>query len=112
MSNHDDQDQTAEQSSPVTPQSTADEYQDPLVGKILENRYEVVEPVGEGGMAMVYRAKDTKTNRDVAVKVLNAHASRDSSILTRFESEANIIAQLAHPNTLTMFDFGRTNDGQ
>ena len=69
--------------------------------------YEIVAPLGAGGMGEVYRARDTKLDRDVAVKVLPGHLAADSDALARFEREAKAVAALSHPNILAIFDFGR-----
>ena len=60
--------------------------------------YEILEPIGAGGMGEVYRARDTTLDRDVAIKVLAAELSRDSERLTRFAREAKLLAQLNHTN--------------
>src|SRR5687767_4290851 len=67
--------------------------------------YEIVAPLGAGGMGEVYRARDTRLGRDVAVKVL-AGALADAARLSRFEQEARAIAALSHPNILAIFDVG------
>jgi eukaryotic-like serine/threonine-protein kinase len=67
--------------------------------------YEVISPLGAGGMGEVYRARDPKLNRDVAIKVLPAHLSGDPTALARFEREAATLAATSHPNILTIFDF-------
>ncbi len=72
--------------------------------------YEIVAPLGAGGMGEVYRARDTKLHRDVAVKVLAATLARDPAALARFEREAQSVAQLSHPNILAIHDFG-SDDG-
>ena len=69
-------------------------------------RYEIVSPLGAGGMGEVYRARDAELRRDVAVKVLPAELERDPDRLRRFEREARATAALAHPNVLTVFDVG------
>src|SRR5574338_379153 len=69
--------------------------------------YEVVSSIGAGGMGEVYRARDLKLDRDVALKVLTASLARDPEMLARFEREANSVAALAHPNVLGVYDFGR-----
>ncbi|HEX7581364.1 MAG TPA: protein kinase, partial [Thermoanaerobaculia bacterium] len=61
-------------------------------------------------MGEVYRARDTKLNRDVAVKVLPADLANDSEALSRLEREARAVAQLSHPNILAIHDFGRQGD--
>jgi eukaryotic-like serine/threonine-protein kinase len=68
--------------------------------------YEILSPLGVGGMGEVYRARDTKLDRDVALKVLPAHLADDPAALERFEREAKAIAALSHPNILSIFDFG------
>ncbi|MGO9126308.1 MAG: protein kinase domain-containing protein [Terriglobales bacterium] len=68
--------------------------------------YEIVSPLGAGGMGEVYRARDARLSRDVAVKVLPAEFSRDPERLRRFEQEARATAALNHPNILAIFDIG------
>ncbi len=72
--------------------------------------YEVLAPLGAGGMGEVYRAKDTRLGREVAVKVLPQHLSDNADIRTRFEREAKTISALNHPNICTLFDVGREGD--
>ena len=72
--------------------------------------YEIVAPLGAGGMGEVYRARDTRLGRDVAVKVLPAHLAGDQSAVARFQREARAVAALSHPNILALFDVG-TADG-
>ena len=71
--------------------------------------YEVVSPVGAGGMGEVYRARDSRLNRDVALKVLPARTTDDPASYTRFEREAQAVAALSHPNILAVHDFGRAD---
>jgi len=68
--------------------------------------YEILAPLGAGGMGEVYRARDSKLDRDVAVKVLPAQLANDSAALARFEREAKAVAALSHPNILAVHDFG------
>jgi eukaryotic-like serine/threonine-protein kinase len=80
-----------------------------MIGKTL-GHYQVVAKVGAGGMGEVYRARDTKLGRDVAVKVLPRELASDPGALARFEQEAKAVASLSHPNILAIHDFG-TEDG-
>jgi hypothetical protein len=72
--------------------------------------YEIVAPIGAGGMGEVYRARDTRLGRDVAIKVLPATLSPDAEHLRRFEQEARAVSALNHPNILAIYDIG-THDG-
>src|SRR5450432_4680615 len=72
--------------------------------------YEILSPLGAGGMGEVYRARDTKLKRDVAVKVLPQSLAADPDALARFEREALAVAALSHPNILAIHDFG-THEG-
>jgi Tol biopolymer transport system component len=69
--------------------------------------YEIVGPLGAGGMGEVYRAKDTRLGRDVAVKILPAHLSENAEVRERFEREARAISSLNHPHICTLYDIGR-----
>ena len=68
--------------------------------------YQILSPLGTGGMGEVYRAKDTRLGREVAIKVLPERLSADASALARFERETKVLAALSHPNILTIFDVG------
>jgi eukaryotic-like serine/threonine-protein kinase len=72
--------------------------------------YEILAPIGAGGMGEVYRARDKKLDRDVAIKVLPESVAADPKTLARFEREAKAIAALSHPNILAIHDFG-THEG-
>jgi serine/threonine-protein kinase len=78
--------------------------------KLLNKRYQLLEPIGKGGMAIVYRAQDLMLERLVAVKVLREDYSRDPAFQERFRREAKAAANLSHPNIVTMHDFGLDND--
>src|ERR1700690_977010 len=69
--------------------------------------YEIVSPLGAGGMGEVYRARDTRLGRDVALKILPESFAREPDRLHRFEQEARAVAALNHPNILAIFDTGQ-----
>src|SRR6266550_9104154 len=72
--------------------------------------YEVLSPLGAGGMGEVYRARDSRLDREVAIKLLPADFAKDADRLRRFEQEARATSALNHPNILTIYDIG-THDG-
>ena len=72
--------------------------------------YEIVAPLGAGGMGEVYRAKDTRLGREVAIKVLPQHLSSNPEIRARFEREAKTVSSLNHPHICTLYDVGREGD--
>jgi len=78
--------------------------------KILNNRYELEQKIGEGGMARVYRGRDTRLNRRIAVKVLHSHYASDAGFLQRFHHEAQSAANLRHPNIVDIYDVGLHGD--
>src|SRR5438876_7600525 len=80
-----------------------------MIGSAL-NQYRIAASIGAGGMGEVFRARDTRLNRDVAVKVLPKDFVADADRLRRFEQEAKTLAALNHPNVLTVFDAG-VHDG-
>ncbi|HLI35995.1 MAG TPA: Stk1 family PASTA domain-containing Ser/Thr kinase [Streptosporangiaceae bacterium] len=83
---------------------------DPLVGRLLDGRYQVEALVARGGMAAVYLATDTRLDRRVALKVMHADLARDEDFVRRFIGEAKSVARLSHPNVVAVFDQG--SDGQ
>lgn len=78
-----------------------------LVGEVLGNRYEILEKIGSGGMADVYKARCNLLNRYVAVKVLKNEFSRDETFVKRFKAEAQAAASLTHPNIVSVYDVGQ-----
>jgi len=80
-----------------------------LIGRTL-GHYRIVEKVGEGGMGEVYRARDERLDRDVAIKVMPEEVASDAERLRRFEREAKAVAALSHSNILEIFDFGTEGD--
>ena len=80
-----------------------------LEGKIIGNRYEIIEKIGNGGMATVYKAKCHVLHRYVAIKVLRDEFTTDEEFIKRFNTEAQAAASLTHPNIVSIFDVG--NEG-
>jgi predicted Ser/Thr protein kinase len=83
---------------------------DPLVGHVIDGKYELVAKLGEGGMSVVYRARRAHIGDDVAVKILLGKFVKDDAALARFRREARAAAMLRHPNVITIHDFGETED--
>jgi serine/threonine-protein kinase len=81
------------------------------IGSVLGGRYRLVELLGQGGMATIYRARDAQLDRDVAVKLLRPEFGRDPDFLARFRDEARSAASLSHPNIVAVFDFGDDDAG-
>ena len=79
-------------------------------GTVLSERYEIIERIGSGGMADVYRAMDHKLNRYVAIKVLKREFREDKQFVAKFRQEARAVAGLSHPNIVNVYDVG--NEGQ
>ena len=77
-----------------------------LEGKLLGNRYEIIEKIGNGGMATVYKATDKVLKRNVAVKILRDEFTTDDEFIKRFEVEAQSAARLTHPNIVSIYDVG------
>src|SRR5262245_51616480 len=82
----------------------------PLVSGARLGPYEVVGPIGAGCMGEVYRAKDTRLGRDVALKIVPTHLSQNPEVRERFEREARAISSLNHPHICTLYDIGRDGD--
>ncbi|WP_370412044.1 Stk1 family PASTA domain-containing Ser/Thr kinase [Streptomyces fradiae] len=80
--------------------------QDPLVGRLLDGRYRVDARIAVGGMATVYRAVDTRLDRELALKVMHPDLATDAAFVERFMREAKSVARLAHPNVVAVFDQG------
>ncbi len=81
-----------------------------MIGTVLGNRYEILNEVGSGGMARVYKAKDRYLQRIVAIKILRDEFREDSEFLKRFDTEAQAAASLTHPNIVQIYDVGRDNN--
>lgn len=81
-----------------------------MIGRLLGNRYKILELIGEGGMALVYKAECTLLQRIVAVKVLRSQYSSDKEFVERFRREAQAAASLSHPNMVNIYDVGQEDD--
>ncbi|MCZ6768888.1 MAG: protein kinase [Acidobacteria bacterium] len=79
-----------------------------MIGKTLSH-YKVIEKIGQGGMGEVYRAEDTSLKREVAIKVLPEQFTKDPQRLARFEREAQLLAQLNHPNIAAIYGFEKAD---
>jgi len=90
--------------SPPGPIPTAPS--DPLIGTLVDGRYQVVARIARGGMATVYEALDTRLDRTVALKMMSAALAEDPDFVTRFRREARAAAQLSHPHVVAVFDQG------
>jgi serine/threonine protein kinase len=77
-----------------------------MIGKVLNDRYEIIELIGRGGMAYVYKAKDLKLNRFVAVKVLKEEYAENEQFIKKFDRESQAAAGLSHPNIVSVYDVG------
>jgi serine/threonine-protein kinase len=83
---------------------------DPLIGRVIDGKYELNAQLGKGGMSVVYRARRVRIGDDVAVKILLGKFVKDDAALARFRREARAAAMLHHPNVITIHDFGETDD--
>ena len=83
---------------------------DPYIGKLLDNRYEILELIGVGGMARVYKARCHRLNRLVAVKILRDDLAQDAELRRRFHDESQAVAMLSHPNIVAVYDVSRSSD--
>jgi len=80
---------------------------DNMVGTLLDNRYELQSIIGTGGMSIVYRARDQRLNRAVAVKILKSEFAEDADFRRRFRDESQAVAMLSHPNIVSVYDVSR-----
>lgn len=98
--------------APPAPASQHDPEDDPLVGRVINDRFKIVAVLARGGMGKVYRAEQAPLGRAVALKILSPkyEGDRDPEFHKRFFLEASTCSKLTHPNTITIFDYGRTED--
>ncbi len=85
--------------------------EDALIGRVINGAYRIEQSIGVGGMGRVYRANQTMLGRTVAIKVIHQHLLGDEASVARFYTEARAASRLNHPNSVSIIDFGRTDDG-
>lgn len=83
---------------------------DRFIGRLLDNRYEILEAIGTGGMAIVYKARDHRLNRLVAIKLLRDDNRQDEDFRRRFHAESQAVAMLSHPNIVSVYDVSATDE--
>ena len=83
---------------------------DKYIGKMLDDRYEIIELIGSGGMANVYKAKCHRLNRMVAIKILKTDMAENEEIRRRFQDESRAVAQLSHANIVSVYDVSTSGD--
>jgi len=83
-----------------------------MLGKVFNDRYEIIRELGKGGMAIVYEAKDLLLDRKVAFKMLRPEYTSDKDFIEKFRHEAKAVARLSHPNVVSIFDIGIDEDNQ
>jgi serine/threonine protein kinase len=81
-----------------------------MIGRIIGNRYEIIEKIGGGGMSNVYKAKCNVLNRYVAIKILRDELTQDSEFVEKFKQESLSAASLTHPNIVNIYDTGIEDD--
>ena len=82
---------------------------DQYIGRLLDERYEILEVIGTGGMAVVYKARCHRLNRLVAIKILKDEYARDEEFRRRFHAEGQAVAMLSHPNIMSVYDVSTTD---
>ncbi|MEG2097551.1 MAG: protein kinase, partial [Pseudoflavonifractor sp.] len=83
---------------------------DQYLGKLLDNRYEILERIGMGGMAVVYKARCHRLNRLVAIKILKSDLAQDEEFRRRFHDESQAVAMLSHPNIVAVYDVSKSSE--
>ncbi len=94
----------------AAPEARRKKDADPMIGRTIGGRYEVEKLIGKGGMGVVYKARQPTVQRDVALKVLLDEFVENDTVVKRFHQEALAASRLTHPNTITIYDFGQTED--
>ena len=80
------------------------------IGRLLDHRYEILEVIGTGGMAVVYKARCHRLNRLVAIKILKDELSEDAEFRRRFHAESQAVAMLSHPNIVNVYDVSHSDN--
>ena len=75
-----------------------------MIGRVFNNRYQITERIGIGGMAVVYKGRDHRLNRLVAIKILKEELAQDAEFRRRFHDESQAVAMLSHPNIMAVYD--------
>ncbi len=83
---------------------------DNYIGRLLDNRYEILEMIGSGGMAVVYKARCNRLNRLVAIKILKEELSKDEEFRRRFHAESQAVAMMSHPNIVSVYDVSHSEN--
>ena len=83
---------------------------DNYIGRLLDNRYEILDMIGSGGMAVVYKARCNRLNRLVAIKILKEELSQDAEFRRRFHAESQAVAMLSHPNIVSVYDVSHSDN--
>ena len=83
---------------------------DKYIDTLLEDRFQIIEKIGEGGMAVVYKAMDIRLNRNVAIKIMRDEFAADEDFKRRFSSESQAVAMLSHPNIVAVYDVSHSDD--
>ncbi len=86
------------------------DYYDSFIGKMLDDRYEILEKIGTGGMAVVYKARCHRLNRLVAIKILKAELAQDEEFRERFHAESQAVAMLSHTNIVAVYDVSHSDN--
>lgn len=94
----------------IDPAPVKDE--DPYIGAVFDDRYEIISRLGQGGMGIVYRARHTIIGKNVAIKLLRMEYCHDQGVVERFIREAKAASRIGHPNIVDVTDFGQLQDGQ
>lgn len=87
-----------------------DQSKNKYIGQMLDNRYEILEVIGSGGMSVVYKALCHRLNRCVAIKILRENMAQDEELKSRFQTEAQAVAMLSHPNIVAVYDVSHSDD--